>query len=321
MISDENHIQEIARWLESRKKLLITGHQRPDGDCLGSALALGLALPEIGKQCRIVSPDPLPFMYRSLPGAEKIVACKQVTEDYDGAIILECGSAERTGIQGLEKLSTVNIDHHPSTGAWAEINWVDSSVSAVGELIFDLIEALGIRITPQIASNLFAAIMTDTGSFQYSNTSEMTLLIASRLVSFGASPAEISRTVYMNQKASRLLLLSRVLNTLEIEPSGKIASVNMLLEDLRVTGADSDDTEGFVNYPLSIRGIEACAFFRQSGECSFRVSLRSRQKIDVSRVAVQFGGGGHARAAGFSLKNMSLPEARELVLSKIRALL
>jgi phosphoesterase RecJ-like protein len=125
----------------------------------------------------------------------------------------------------------------------------------------------------------------------------------------------------MNQKASRLQLLSRVLNTLEIEASGKIASVNMLLEDLRITGAEAEDTEGFVNYPLSIHGVEACAFFRQTGERSFRVSLRSRQKIDVSHVAVEFGGGGHTRAAGFSLKNMSLPEARELVLTRIRALL
>ncbi|MBU1180506.1 bifunctional oligoribonuclease/PAP phosphatase NrnA [Patescibacteria group bacterium] len=321
MRSDEHHIQEIARWLEPKSRLLITGHQRPDGDSLGSALALGLALPEIGKQCTIVSSDPLPRIYRSLPGAGNIKTWEKVEDDFDGVITLECGSSERSGIKGLNNLPSVSIDHHASTGDWAEINWVDSTVSAVGEMIFILIEYLGIRITPEIASNLFAAIMTDTGSFQYSNTLEQTLSIASRLVSYGASPAEISRSVYMNQNASRLRLLSRVLNTLEIDQSGVMATVSMNLEDLKITGAEDDDTEGFVNYPLSIQGIEVCALFRQVGERSFRVSLRSKQKIDVSRVAVQFGGGGHTRAAGFSLENLSLPEARELVTVRLKALL
>ncbi len=321
MISDEHQIQKIIRWLESREKLLITGHQRPDGDCLGSALALGLALDKTGKKCSIVSSDTLPHMYSSLPGADKITRCVQIKEDYDGVITLECGSAERSGIQGLANLSTVNIDHHPSTENWAEINWINPAVSAVGELIFLLIEAMGVPITPAIASNLFAAIMTDTGSFQYSNTSEQTLLIASRLVSYGASPAEITQTVYMNQKASRLHLLARVLETLEIDKSGKIATVSMNLDDLEATGAEADDTEGFVNYPLSIQGIEACALFRQSSLHNYRVSLRSRQKIDVSKVAVQFKGGGHARAAGFSLNNLSLSEARDLVLARLKELL
>ncbi len=321
MISDEHHIQEIAQWLESRKKLLITGHQRPDGDCLGSALALGMALEETGKKCTIVSSDSLPHMYSALPGADKIIKCAQIEEDYDGVITLECGNVERSGIKGLSNLPTINIDHHPSTGDWAEVNWVNPAVSAVGELIFLLIESLGIPITPAIASNIFAAIMTDTGSFQYSNTSEQTLLIASRLVSYGASPSDITQTVYMNQKASRLRLLAKVLETLKIDQSGKIATVSMSLDDLESTGAEADDTEGFVNYPLGIQGIEACALFRQSSEHNFRVSLRSRQKIDVSKVAVQFEGGGHARAAGFSLNNLSLSDARNLVLARLKALL
>jgi bifunctional oligoribonuclease and PAP phosphatase NrnA len=321
MRSDEYHIQEITRWLETRRRLLITGHQRPDGDSLGSALALGLALPTIGKECTVVSSDTLPHIYRNLPGAENIKTWGKVEGNFDGVITLECGNAERSGIEGLDTLPAICIDHHASTSPWAEVNWIDAKVSAVGEMIFILIESLGIKITPEIASNLFAAIMTDTGSFQYSNTSAQTLNIASRLVAYGASPAEISRAVYMNQKVSRLRLLSRVLNTLEIDPSGAIATASMNLEDLQISGADADDTEGFVNYPLSIQGIEACALFREVGERSFRVSLRSKQKIDVSRVAVEFGGGGHARAAGCSLDNLSLPQARELVLVKLKALL
>ena len=163
--------------------------------------------------------------------------------------------------------------------------------------------------------------MTDTGSFQYSNTSENTFLVASRLLSYGASPAEISRSVYMNQKPSRLRLLSRVLGTLEIDESGKIAVVSLTREDLENTGAADEDTEGFVNYPLSLEGIEASVFLRQVGEKSFRVSLRSKTTIDVSEVASRFGGGGHVRAAGFSLNDMTLDEARKLTVSGLRELL
>ena len=321
MTSDKDHVQEIARWLGSRNKLLITGHRRPDGDCLGSALALGMALASIGKTCILMSADPVPHIYASLPGAGEIRVGQNIREELDGFIALECGNAERSGLEGLAGVPSLNIDHHGSTVPWADINWIDPSISAVGEMIFMLLESLGIQITPEIATNLFAAIMTDTGSFQYSNTSEHTFRRASRLVSFGASPANISRDIYMNQRSSRLRLLSRVLATLHVDDSEKIADINMTMDDLEASGASVEDTEGFVNYPLSISGIEACAFFRQSGERRFRVSLRSKQRVDVSLIAMQFGGGGHARAAGFSMEKTSLAEARNLVLDTLRKLL
>ena len=321
MKSDESYIQDIIRWLESRKTLLIAGHQRPDGDSLGSALALGLALPERGIECAVVSPDTVPYIYQSLPGAGRIKRCTTVSEHYDGVIVLECASLARTGLEGLEKLPSVNIDHHNSSATWADINWINPTASAVGEMVCLLLEALKIRITPDIAANLFAAIMTDTGSFQYSNTTADTFSIASRLLQYGASPAELARSIYMNQKESRLRLLSRVLGTLEIDKSGKIAVVSMSLADLEDACAEDEDTEGFVNYPLSLQDIEASAFFRQVDDRNFRISLRSKTKVDVSRVAAQFGGGGHVRAAGFSLNDISLPEAMELVISRLRVLL
>ena len=321
MISDESHIQETIHWLKSRKRLLIAGHSRPDGDCLGSALALGMALPQLNIECTVVSADPVPQQYQSLPGADQIRNRKSVDPDYDGILFLECGSPERSGLEGTERFPALNIDHHPSTTEWAQVNWINSEASAVGEMVYSLLESLKIEITPGIASNLFAAIMTDTGSFLYSNTSENTFLVASRLLSYGASPAEISRSVYMNQKPSRLRLLSRVLGTLEIDESGKIAVVSLTREDLENTGAADEDTEGFVNYPLSLEGIEASVFLRQVGEKSFRVSLRSKTTIDVSEVASRFGGGGHVRAAGFSLNDMTLDEARKLTVSGLRELL
>jgi len=321
MISDKQHIQEIAEWLESRNRLLITGHQRPDGDCLGSILALGMALSAAGKTCRLAVSDPVPHIYHFLPGMETLGTISRIDTEFDGVITLECGSASRTGIKGIESLSSLNIDHHASTEPWADLNWINPEFAAVGEMILLLLDEMGLEISADIAGNLFAAVMTDTGSFQYSNTTAGTFMAASRLVSRGADPAEISRAVYMNQKVSRLKLLARVLETMEIDSSGRIASIRMTLEDLEATGAEGDDTEGFVNYPLSVQGIEASVFLRQAGEHLYRISLRSKQKIDVSQVAVRFGGGGHARASGFSLESQSLQEARELVLSELRALL
>lgn len=321
MTSGHRHLRKIRDWLASKEKILISGHQRPDGDCLGSSLALGLALTSLGKKPSLLSSDPVPERYRFLPGSAGIKILGTLEEDGDGVIILECSDFARTGISGLERLPSLNIDHHGSTQPWADLNWIDPSTSAVGELVFLLIKFLEVEISPEIAINLFTAIMTDTGSFQYSNTSEQTLRIASELVRAGASPSLISREVYMNQSEARLKLLARVLATLQIDSSERIATINMSLADLESTEANDDDTEGFVNYPLSLSGIEASVFFRECGDKNFKVSLRSKETVDVSIIASSFGGGGHARAAGCSLNDISLAEAQVMILERIKKLL
>lgn len=323
MTAEKSQIQEISEWIKSRRKFLITGHRRPDGDSLGSSLALSEALASIGKECTVIMADPVPRMYRELPGMERIITSSHVTSpgEFEGLIALECGNIERTGLQGVSSLPSLNIDHHPSTQAWADLNWIDAGFSAAGEMVFLLLEAMEIKVSSDTATSLFTAIMTDTGSFQYSNTTPQTFLIASRLVEAGASPSGISQNVYMNQRASRLRLLARVLSTLEIDSSQRSAAIVMTLQDLEESEARTEDTEGFVNYPLRISGIEACAFLQEVDGQRVRISLRSKAKVDVSSVAANFGGGGHSRAAGCTLEGISIQEAKRIILEKINSLL
>ena len=323
MTAENSQIQEIAEWINSRKSFLITGHQRPDGDCLGSSLALASALARIGKECAVVIADPVPRIYQELPGAEEILSASESppASSFEGLVAMECGTIERTGLEGVDNLPSLNIDHHPSTQAWADLNWIDTDISAVGEMVFILIKAMGIEVTPDIATNLFTAIMTDTGAFQHSNTTAQTFFIASRLVEAGASPAGISRIVYMNQPASRLRLLAKILTTLHIDESGQYATISMSIRDLEETGARDEETEGFVNYPLSVSGIEACAFLSEADNHRIRISLRAKEKVDVSAIASSMGGGGHSRAAGCTLEGVSLPEAEKIILDKINKLL
>jgi phosphoesterase RecJ-like protein len=246
--------------------------------------------------------------------------CDRAEGDYEVLFVLECNNLERTGISNLECYPIVNIDHHPKNDHFGKYNWVDPSAAAVGELVFSLIKSLLGELTPEIATNLYVAILTDTGSFQFSNTSAKTFSIAAELVDAGADPAEIAQAVLMNQDESRIRLLARVLQTLEFDTSRRIAWIHLDRRMLLETGASASDTEGIVNYPLSVEGVLVSAFFREEQDGSYRVSLRSKDGSDVSAVAEQFGGGGHENAAGLSA-NGSLAEVKAKVLERLLALL
>jgi phosphoesterase RecJ-like protein len=312
--------EEILRFIREHERFVITSHSRPDGDAIGSALALALGLEGLGKTADVFGADPYPRPFVALPAIEKIRVTDRVEGSYDGLLVLECNDLERPGLEGLDQYFVVNIDHHLGTVPFGDLNWVDSSAAALGEMIYHLLLALEAPITPEISSYLYVAIFTDTGSFQYSNTSAQTFSIVAELVQLGASPAAVAQSIHMTQPEERIKLLGRLLNTLEIHPSGKIASITLTQQMLKETGASPNDIEGMVNYPLSIKGVEMAAFFRQEKGGSFRVSLRSKDLHDVSAVARLLGGGGHKNAAGLTVEG-NLEEAVCQVLGELQKLL
>jgi phosphoesterase RecJ-like protein len=313
-------LKEITALIEENERFLITAHQRPDGDSIGSQLALAEGLRSLGKQAEIVNADPYPRNFRSLPGVERIRIDSRVEDNDQVLIVLECNNFERTGLEKLDRFVSVNIDHHPKNDYFCTLNWVDPGASAVGMLIFELLRSLKVPITPEIAVNLYVAILTDTGSFQFSNTNAETFAVARELASAGADPGQIAQEVMMSQSESKLRLLARLLATLDFDPSRRVAWICLDQKMLEETGASSEDTEGVVNYPLSVDGVLLCAFFREEGDEFFRVSLRSKNGLDVGSVAEHFGGGGHRNAAGLSVRG-PFEVVRDRVLERLSVLL
>lgn len=313
-------VQEIARVLLEKKRVAVAGHSRPDGDSIGSALALALALRAAGKEVDVLASDPTPASYRKLPGADTIRVCQTAEGDYDAVVILECNSVLRTGIDGFEKYFVINIDHHTSGKSFGQLNWIDVSFGAVGQLVFRLIEAMGLRVTPDVAANLYVALVTDTGKFQFANTTAVEFDDARRLVEFGAQPAEISEQVYRSESAPKIRLLAAVLSTFEMDESQRIAWMHVTPQMFEQAGAAPSDTEDIVNLLLNIETVRLAAFFKQESDKSFRLSLRSKDNLDVSRIAQIYDGGGHRNAAGFTVR-AGFEEAKHQVLERLRALL
>ena len=221
---------------------------------------------------------------------------------YDAVFVIECSDVERPGLPSLKDQFVVNIDHHSTTALYGNINWIDSTAAAVGEMVYNLAKAIGAKITPEIASCVYAALLTDTGSFHFSNTTERTFKIASELVRHGAQPAKLSQAIFYNYPYAKVCLVGEVLSTLQRDETGRIAWIKMSKDALERSGATEDDSDGIINYPLTVGDVEAVAFFRELPNEMFRISLRSKNRVNVARVAEHFGGGGHSNAAGFTVK-------------------
>lgn len=274
---------------------------KPDGDGVGSSLGLCWLLRSLGKEAEVIVHGEVPVAYRSLPGAAEIRDVKFVDNRYDAVFIIECSNLKRPGIGGLEKEFTVNIDHHATSEHFGTVNWIDSTASAVGEMIYNLCKAIGGRITKEIAECVYMALVTDTGSFHFSNTSDRTLKVASELVKAGAKPAKIGEAVYNNYPWSRIELMRHVLGTVKRDETGRVASIRQTMAMERNSGAVDGDNNGFVNIPLAASEIRAAVYMREVGPGQFRASLRSKGDINVAKVAERFGGGGHRNAAGLSI--------------------
>jgi bifunctional oligoribonuclease and PAP phosphatase NrnA len=308
-------IEEVLRQISRRERFLLTSHARPDGDAVGSVLACCEILRQMGKSADVILHDGVPGIYQPLPFAERVLKAESVNGRYEAAILLECDSVQRTRLAGLERHFLINIDHHQSGRPFAHINWIDPSACATAELVYRLAREAGVTVTPEIATCLYTAVLTDTGAFCFAGTNQRTFALAQELVCCGADPVRIAQSVYFSNPASKMLLLGAALSSLQRD--GSLAWMHVSNHDMQRADAIEEDCEGLVNYALSIAGVEVAVFFRELPEGRFRVSLRSKGAIDVSSIAAQFGGGGHECASGCSIDG-PLPAAVEQILSLLR---
>ena len=312
----------ILAELRNRDRFLVVSHARPDGDAVGSALAMACILQKMGKSVDIVLADAVPWVYRTLPGVEHIRRQKQVSAaDYEAAIVLECDGTPRTGIEGLDDLFLINIDHHRTGCDYAAINWIDAEAAAVAAMVYELAIAAGVEVNASMATCLYTALMTDTGSFTYPGTSADTFTLAHELIDLGAKADTVARDVLYSVPAARIRLLGVALSRIRME--GSLAWTFIMQQDLDELSATDEDSEGTVNYLISIVNVDAAAFLREMprelpGDPQlFRTSLRSKSNVDVSQVATLCGGGGHRNAAGCTL-NGPLESAVRLILDRLR---
>jgi phosphoesterase RecJ-like protein len=291
-------IRQIVDAIRGRRRFVISSHSRPDGDSIGSSLAMAYALRTLGKEARVVHKDQAPPPLLAFPGVADIEITDAVEGEFDAAIIMECGDLARTGVSGLDRSFVINIDHHPGNSRYGQINWFDPSAAACGEMVFDLVAALGVPLTIEIASHIYLAILTDTGSFHYSSISPRTFEICRLTLEAGVDPVKVARNVYDSNNMGRLKLFGSVLSSMQIDSTGRIAIVYLDHEMARAAGGTYEDTEGLINLPLTVKEIEAVVFFKQIEGEQYRVSMRSKGEIDIGAVAKEFDGGGHKNAAG-----------------------
>lgn len=301
MTSDPGGCRRVCTDLRRHQHIVITSHVRPDGDSLGSALALAWALQAIGKDARVIMRDRAPVPLNEFPGVDEIEVTAAVPDTTDAVVVLECGDLERTGLTGLDRFHVINVDHHPGNTGYGAVQWFDGAAAACGQMVFDVIAEIGAPLTADMATQLFVAIATDTGSFRYPGVSARTFAISARLLEAGADPVAVARRLYDGNSLGRLRLQGAVLHTMELFDSGRVATLHLDIETLRATGAEPEETDGLTNLPLSVKAIHVVVFFKQVEHGQYRISLRSKGDIDVGRVARSFGGGGHKNASGCTL--------------------
>ncbi len=304
-------LQEIGR----RDRFVLTSHARPDGDAIGSALACCEILKKMGKQAEVVLNGPVPHIYQPLPFADTIINSQSINGQYEAAILLECDSIQRAALRGLEHQFLINIDHHLSGRPFGHVNWIDPNACATAEMIYRLALAANVPICPAVATCLYTAVLTDTGSFGYVGTTDRTFALAQELVRAGADPALIAQRIYFSVPISKMRLLGAALSGLHRDGDLTWMAVNR--EQMDRCGARDEDCEGLVNYALGIEGIEVAIFFRELTDGRWRVSLRSKGAVDVSCIAARFGGGGHFCASGCALDG-PISVAAERVLAQLR---
>ena len=308
-------LDQVLTEIESRARFVLTSHARADGDAVGSTLACYEILRRMGKQAEVVLRDGVPRVYQQLPFAGSVIHAERVNGSYDAAILLECDSIQRTRLEGLESQFLINIDHHKSGRNFADVNWIDPKAVATAEMVYKLARRAGVKISPEIATCLYTAVLTDTGAFMFEGTNEHTFELARELVLAGADPALCARHIYFGHSTAKMRLLGLALSALQRE--GPLAWIWATQEQMERTGAKEEDCEGLVNYALAIGDVEVAVFFRELPDGRFRVSMRSKGKLDVARIAEDFGGGGHACASGCSVDG-PLHAAVESVLGKVR---
>ncbi len=311
--------KEIVSSLLENKRFLLATHQDPDADGIGSMIALGKSLSAVGKDVTLVTQKPLTGSLKTLSGSQEIQDGIQIQGRFDVAIALDCADRTRLGAiyDDFKKIGLIiNIDHHGTNDTFGHINLVCPEKSSTGVIVFELIKAAGLPIDEEIAENLFAAILTDTGSFKYSNTDPETFRAAAELMEHGAVPWNISRKVMDGYKLARLKLLELVLGTLEISHGGTVAIMTITQDMLKKSSAEEHEGHRFVDYPRFAFGVELSVLIREKGKDHYKFSLRSNDTVDVAELSSRFGGGGHSRAAGFDA-NGPLESLKKAFLNEI----
>ena len=304
---------DIAAALRARQSFILTSHARPDGDANGSTLALAFALEAIGKSVRVVGHDAVPAPYRAFPGTHRIEIVDSVDSPADASVLLECSDITRPDVRGLDRYFVVNIDHHAGNGMYGGANWFDPSAAACGEMVADIIDALGVRWTPEIASHLYLAISTDTGSFRYGPITGRTFDACRRIAETGVDLARLSRQIFDSFGVGRVRLMGALLNTMELHHDQRMALLYLDDALLAACGATNDDVEGLVNMPLAAQEVVAVVMFKRQTTGGFRVSMRSKGEVDVRAVATRWHGGGHKNAAGCTLNGEYDRLKREMI--------
>jgi phosphoesterase RecJ-like protein len=317
--------ESLLEVIRKTNNIVLATHANPDGDALGSLIGLADTLEAMGKQVFRYLEEPVSHLYEFLPDTSLMQTEISALQDFVRqagddilCISLDCGDRKRLG-ENADELMNIRpfmvIDHHKNNNGFGNLAWIDSDRSSTGEMVFDLAEALGHKISEKAAVALFAAIVTDTGSFRYESTSAHTFNVARKLVELGVKPDQVTSHLYDNYTAGRLQLLQQVLATMEIYGGGRVAIIQVTTDMLENTGCSLIDTENFINLPRSITSVKVAVFLKEIGSDIVSVSLRAKDSCDVADVAAQFGGGGHRNAAGFRASMTTLDEVRDRVLS------
>lgn len=306
-------LNNVVAAIRERQSFVLTSHARPDGDAIGSQMALGLAIESLGKTVRWVDHDAAPQPYRHFPAVDRIEVSPSFQGDVDAVIVMECNTLARPEVEGFNVAGrfVINIDHHRGNTMYGDVNWFDESACAVCEMAAEIIDALGVKWTPEIATHLYLGISTDTGSFRHANITPRTFEICRRIAETGVSAAALARQIYDSFSIGRVKLTGDMLHAMELHHNNRVAILYYDDELLKTCGATTDDTDGLVNIPLGAKDVQAVALIKgqassrsASGQQSageFRVSLRSKGDVDVRAVAEKYNGGGHRNAAGCNI--------------------
>ena len=304
--------KEIVSVLKKEKVFFLATHIDPDGDAIGSALALSSALESLGKEVHVYNKDRVPEFYKFMPGHKRFKSgLKNAFIKNPVLVLLDCNSPERAALEQYSFRRSVVIDHHETERDFGDIRWVVPGAAATGLMIFSLIKAVGVAFTRDISTNLYTAIAVDTGTFRYSNTSPEVLKASAELIEAGANPALIAECLYERWESNRFDLLVMTLNNLEIK--NNVAMLHITKDMFQKTDTTPEDTENFSNFPRTIKSVKISALFRDLGDGFWKASLRSKGNVNVAKIAELYGGGGHKNAAGFKIKG-SLKSAKEKLL-------
>ena len=317
-MNDPILINEMIDVLKKASMVALFSHVSPDGDCVGSMLALGLTLEKIGKKVYIYNPDPIPDYLRFLPGSARIN--HELPNPLPGVLLfVDCTDIQRVNLsmsQIPRECIVFNIDHHISNQRFGDFNLIEPQASASAEVVYNFIKEMGSNIDQDIAVNLYTAIVTDSGCFQYGSTTAQTHRLTAELLDLGLDLPMIHHNIFDQKSLAQIKLLQCALSSLEVRDNGQLAVMHLSTEDFIKSGAKQELSEGLVNHARSIAGVEVAVLLKETGPCEIKVGLRSNLWLNVNEIAARFGGGGHKRAAGCTLK-MPLLEARQIIIKAI----